>query len=469
MGDEHSIKNERRAVMFTVIATAFVTTFSASSLNIAIPVIGREFHSPATHLSWIVTTYFLFTVALSVPFGRLADITGKRRLFILGILVFGAMSGVNAVSTSLQMVILFRALQGVGAAMVFATSTAIIADVFPARMRGRMLGISVAFTYTGLSAGPVLGGLLTHYLDWRYTFALSCAVALVAFAIAAAKLPKRLAAAAVKKGAASSRMDPPGIALYIASTSVLMYGLTIFTQNAASYFITGAGIALLVVFVNFELKAEHPVIEIRLFKSANFLLSNLAALFNYGATFALSYLLSIYLQMVKGYGADLSGLILIVQPVCQAILSPLAGKLSDRHSPYRIASLGMGVCAASLVLFIFMDAATPVWGILLDLVAIGVGVAFFSSPNTNAIMSCVDARDYGVASSLTSTMRTMGQIVSMAIITIILNTVLGATPIDEAAESALLSSMHTGFVIFAGICAAGVFISLQRKSTGAPP
>jgi EmrB/QacA subfamily drug resistance transporter len=475
MGDDHVIQIERRAVMFTVIATAFVTTFAMSSLNIAIPVIGREFHSTAAHLSWIVTSYLLLSVALSVPFGRLADITGKRRLFILGILIFGVMSGVSVLSVSTETVILFRALQGVGAAMIFATSTAIIAVVFPPEMRGRMIGISVAFTYIGLSVGPVLGGVLTHYLDWRYTFALSCAVSLVAFVIALMKLPKRLAAPSAAPpahdttGKPVSRMDPAGTALYIASTVTLMYGLTIFSQNTISYVLTAAGIVLLVCFVKFELKAEHPIIEIRLFKNINFLFSNLAALLNYGATFALSYLLSIYLQMVQGYGADVSGLILITQPVLMAALSPTAGRLSDRRSPYSVASVGMMLCAVSLALFIFTDAAAPLWSILARLAIIGAGVAFFSSPNMNAIMSGVEPRDYGVASSLTSTMRVMGQIISMAVITIIMNASLGNTPIDEAAEDSILSSMRTGFIVFAVICVCGVFISLQRKIKSAPP
>ncbi|MDR1292807.1 MAG: MFS transporter [Clostridiales Family XIII bacterium] len=457
---------ERRAVLFTIFATAFVTTFAASSLNIAIPIIGKEFHIPVAQLSWIITTYMLFTVSLSVPFGRLADITGKRRLFILGIFIFGLMSGVSCITSSFPMLIAFRALQGFGAAMIFATNTAIIADVFPAKERGRMLGLSVAFTYGGLSAGPVIGGMITHYIGWRYTFALGGVVSLIAFAIAAARLPKSLGGpapdAAKTRGNPLKQMDPGGIFLYIASTVTLMYGLTIFTQNVMSYVLTAAGVTLLVVFVNKEKQADKPIIEIRLFRNINFLLSNLAALFNYGATFALSYLLSIYLQIVKGYGADMSGLILITQPVIQVVFSPLAGRLSDKYSPYRIASIGMGLCTVSLVSFIFTRTDSPLWYIIVNLTLAGLGVALFSSPNTNAIMSCVRPGDYGVASSLTSTMRTMGQIVSLAIITIIMNMALGATPIDEATESGLIFSMHTGFIIFACICAVGVVISTRR-------
>jgi MFS family permease len=350
-----------------------------------------------------------------------------------------------------------------------------------------MLGLSVAFTYGGLSAGPVIGGMITHYIGWRYTFALSGGVSLIAFAIAAAQLPKNLGIHALggeKAGGGKAddkpmeqtdsgnggksggnplkQMDPGGILLYIASIVTLMYGLTIFTQNVMSYILTAVGVTLLIVFVNIEKKADKPVIEIRLFRNINFLLSNLAALFNYGATFALSYLLSIYLQMVKGYGADVSGLILITQPAIQAALSPIAGRLSDRYSPYRIASIGMSLCTLSLVSFIFMNADSPIWHILASLVLAGLGVALFSSPNTNAIMSCVKPGDYGVASSLTSTMRTMGQIISLAIITMIMNMALGATPIDKATESGLIFSMHTGFMIFACICAAGVLISLRR-------
>jgi MFS family permease len=478
-----NMDSERRAAMFTIIATAFVTAFAASSLNIAIPVIGREFHSPATHLSWIITMYMLCTVSLSVPFGRLADITGKRRLFIAGTLIFGVMSGVNCISVSLPMVIAFRAFQGFGTAMIFATNTAIVADLFPSNARGRMFGVSVAFTYGGLSAGPVLGGLITHYAGWRYTFAISGAVALIAFVLALVKLPKEtpmkdMSPDSPPRGGdgigdnngivrnPAKRMDPGGIALYIASMATFMYGLTIFTQNAISYVLTASGAVLFVIFVKFELRASNPIIELRLFRNANFLLSHVAALFNYGATFALSYLISIYLQMVKGYGADISGLILITQPVMQAAFSPIAGKLSDKYSPYRIASLGMALCAASLFSFIFIRTDSTIPYILANLAALGLGVALFSSPNTNAIMSCVSPQDYGVASSLTSTMRTMGQIVSMAIITVIMNMALGATPIGEAGKDNLVYSMRTGFTIFVCICVVGAFLSTRRKTAG---
>jgi predicted MFS family arabinose efflux permease len=243
-----------------------------------------------------------------------------------------------------------------------------------------------------------------------------------------------------------------------------MYGFTIFSQNVFSYIILGAGIALLIIFIKIEMKTERPVIEIRLFRSVNFLLSNLAALFNYGATFAVGYLLSIYLQMVKGYNADISGLILIAQPAMQAILSPIAGRLSDKRSPYKLASFGMALCAASLLSYVFMDADAPLWHILLNLTVVGIGFGFFSSPNTNAIMSGVSPQDYGVASSLLSTMRSMGQIASMAIITIIMNIRLRNTPIDMADKDSIVASMHNAFIVFAGICTVGVFISLNRKS-----
>ncbi len=192
----------------------------------------------------------------------------------------------------------------------------------------------------------------------------------------------------------------------------------------------------------------------------------MAALLNYGATFAISYLMSIYLQVVMGYSSQASGLILIVQPVLMAVLSPYAGRLSDRVSPFKLASFGMALCAAGVLIFAFVGLHTPLWVILAALVVTGIGFAFFSSPNTNAIMACVEQKDYGVASSILATMRSIGHTTSMVVVTLIVSRYMGSKALADAEPQLLIKTMHTAFWIFTVICAVGVFISLKRKSKG---
>jgi MFS family permease len=376
----------------------------------------------------------------------------------------------------MPLLIAFRGVQGVGGAMIFATNIAMLIDTFPANMRGRVLGIATAMVYIGASLGPVIGGFITHQFGWRSVLMLITALSVCAFIIAIARLPKEPAQGAgsgagmgsgVDAGAGDEtkqRLGPVSVILYIVSVVLVLYGFTTLTQNIFSYIALGAGAVLLVLFVRYESTAKAPVVQIRLFRGdPNFLLSNLAALLNYSATFAVSYLLSIYLQLVAGYAADVSGLILIAQPIVQAVVAPIAGRISDRRSPYLLASAGMALCAATLFILIFVGIDTSLPVILAALMIAGVGIGLFSPSNTNAIMSSVQPRDYGSASSLTSTMRTFGQVFAMAIITIVMNFVIGNTPIAEVPHEKIVESMHTGFIIFCAICAVGIFISLNRK------
>ena len=193
------------------------------------------------------------------------------------------------------------------------------------------------------------------------------------------------------------------------------------------------------------------------------MLSNLAAFLNYGATSALGYLMSLYLQLIRGFDSQAAGLILISQPLIMALLSPYTGRLSDRISPHKLASFGMGFCALGLFIFIFIAADSPLVFVILPLVVVGLGFAFFSSPNTNAVMTCVEQRDYGVASSILATMRNLGQSGSMAIVTFIIAGFLGNTPLGEADASAIMYVMRICFIVFTCLCTVGIFISLKRN------
>lgn len=459
VGDkDKNLRSIQRSTIFVVVITAFITTFTGSALNLSVPAMGSEFHASATSLGWIITGYILAAAVLSVPFGRLADLSGRKRILVIGILIFALCSGGAAFAQSMKMLILLRVVQGIGAAMIFSTNTAVLISAFSPEKRGKVLGYSIASTYIGLSAGPVVGGVFNHYFGWRSIFITTFLVSAAVFYTAARKLP------AGKVDHDRPGLDIVGNILYVLMLTLIMFGLsTVSTLSYAKYLVI-LGIILFVLFIIHELKAKAPIVEVRLFAhNIGYAFSNLAALLNYGATFALGYLLSIYLQVVMGFDSQISGLILISQPLMMAVLSPYAGRLSDRISPFKLASFGMGLCSLGLFSFIFITENYPFLLIICNLLVVGVGFAFFSSPNTNAVMACVEKKDYGVASSILATMRSIGHSASMAVVTFIVARQMGNVTLADAEPKLLVETMHVSFLVFTCVCAAGIFISLKRK------
>jgi EmrB/QacA subfamily drug resistance transporter len=463
------MKQSRTATLIVVLITSFLNPFSGTALNVAVPFIGAEFHSSATELTWIVSAYMMATVALAVPFGRIADIRGKRTMLIAGVALFAVTSFLVALARDMSMFNLFRVLMGAAAAMIYATNMPILIEAYPPEMRGRVIGGSVGAVYVGLASGPVLGGLLTHYFGWRSVQLLLALVSLVTLVVALAKLPKNAGVPARAEGErgidAARRIDPLSFALYAVAVLSFLYGFTTLGQNLRSYIILAVGVVLLPVYLKYEMHSKAPVFAVRAFRrNAPFLFANLTALFNYAATFAVGYIFAIYLQLIKGYPSDVTGFILIVQPLVMAVVAPIAGRLSDRRSPFMLAALGMAFCAAALFSFIFVGADTPLWRLIAGFLVVGFGFGLFASPNTNAIMSSVAPKDFGVASSVQNTARTMGQVIGMALITIVTNAILGDVELADAPKGLFVQDMHLSFSIFAVLCAVGILFSLKRNT-----
>jgi len=450
-------KSQRKVTLIVVVVTAFITTFTGSALNLSVPDIGRQFGVDADTVSWLITGYTLAVAAFSVPAGRLADITRRKTVLAAGLVIFTACCAAAVFSISAFMLLAARIIQGIGAAMIFSTNTAVLISAYPDAKRGRVLGYSLASTYIGMSAGPVIGGFMNYNFGWRSIFILTGVLGLAAFAAAAFGLPKDASKGVLRD------MDVKGNLLYITAIVPLMYGLSEIAKGMWAIVLAVFGILFCVIFVRHELRCENPVVNVRLFReNRGYAFSNLAALMNYGATFAISYLISIYLQVVMGYSSQAAGLIMIAQPAVMAVLSPVTGRLSDRLSPLRLSSAGMAFCAAGTAIFIFIDANTKLWVIIAALVITGLGFSLFSSPNSNAVMSCVPKEEYGVASSVLATMRSIGHTVSMVIVTIVITRFMSDTPLQEASADVLVHVINLSFVIFTVICGAGVFVSLKR-------
>lgn len=446
----------RRIVLAISTLTAFITPFLVSSVNIALPTIGQEFSLNAIMMSWVVTTYLLAAVIFLVPVGRIADIYGRKKIFLLGTLTVTVSSLLAAEADSLTMLLFARTLGGLGGAMIFGTGIAILISVYPEHHRGRVIGINVAGTYLGLSMGPFIGGWLTHAFGWRSVF---MAIVPLGLLILAATLWKVKGEWSEARG---ERFDLAGSLLYSMAILTMMYGFTQLPQ-AAGFALVLSGIAILALFIAWELRIDFPVLQVKLFRrNAAFTFSNLAALINYSATYALTFLLSLYLQYVKGLNAQHAGYILIFQPIVMFLFSPFAGRLSDRVEPRLVASAGMGLTAAGLALLVALDMATGLPYIIGALLLLGLGFALFSSPNTNAVLSSVSKRFYGVASGTLSTMRLTGQMLSMGIVSMIMAIFLGQSKITPDSFPMFIHSTRVTFTVFAVLCALGVLASLAR-------
>lgn len=451
---------KQRAVLLTVLITAFITPFMGSSMNLCVINIESEFHTSAAIVGWVITSFTMATVALSIPMGKIADVTGRKRILLMGISGYVILFFLILFSRNIWMVLIFRALQGASASMVFATNNAVLLDAFPDNVRGRMLGISVTSTYLGLSLGPVLGGILNHAFGWRSIFVVSLIIAVIAWISCLRGVDNDK-----QQPTQNNHFDLSGNLLFIIAVTVSLYALTNLSIQRFSWVLLIIGLGFGLLFVHRETRAADPMIRISMFtKDAAFTLSNIAALLNYGATFAITYLVSIYLQSIKGFTSQTAGMILLFMPVIQAIFSSLMGRLSDRIAPYKLATTGMALNTVGLVFLIFVKADTPLILICILLAYLGFGFALFSSPNTNAVLSCVSHEEYGIANAILSTMRTMGQTISMSVVTIIVGITMGSAALNEAAPETLLRTMHIAFFVFVILSIAGTFMSLKRKS-----
>jgi EmrB/QacA subfamily drug resistance transporter len=455
--ENHASNNMSKNVALIVATlSSFLTPFMGSSVNIALPSIGGEFQLNAVILSWVATAYLLAAAMFLVPFGRIADIYGRKKIFTGGVIIYTLSSLLAAISTSAAMLISFRVLQGIGGAMIFGTGVAILTSVFPPGDRGRALGINAAAVYIGLSLGPPAGGFLTEHFGWRSVFLTNVFLGLIIIIAIIWGLKGEW------RGAKGEKVDFTGAIIYSLALVAVMYGFSLLPAMIGGVLII-TGVLGILGFIRWEMRVESPLLNISLFRNNSvFTFSNLAALINYSATSATGFLLSLYLQYVKGVGPEHAGLILVSQPVVMAVLSPLAGRLSDRVEPRLLASIGMALTTLGLVLLAFLNQDTGFGFILTSLIILGSGFGLFSSPNTNAVMSSVEKKFYGVASGTLSTMRLIGQMLSLGIAMLLFALYLGQVQITPEYYPLFVKSIRTAFIIFAVLCFGGIFASLAR-------
>ena len=438
--------------------TAFILPFLVASVNVALPTMGREFNMEAVTMTWVSTSYFLAIAIVQVPFGRLSDIFGRRRLFILGLVISTLGSFLGGFANSITVLLIARVLQGLGSGMTFNNSVAILTSVFPGKERAKALGISQSGTYLGLSLGPLFGGFLTETFGWQSIFLISggLGVMLVIMVFVGLKAEWR--------EAQGEKFDIKGSIAYVIGIALFMYGFSSL-PSLTGIVLFVFGTAGLILFVWLESRADSPIFNLSLFRNNRvFIFSNIAALITYISTFAMNYLLSLYLQYINGYTPQTAGLILIMASALMTTFTVISGFISQKKDPRAVATIGMAVDSIACIMMIFLGVNTPLWYIILALAIYGTGIGLFVSPNTNIIMSSVENKVLGVASGILGTMRTAGMMLSMGITMILFSVYIGQAEITSEYYPDFLSSVRVGFIIFSVFSIGGVVAQMVARN-----
>ena len=431
---------------------SFFTVFAVNAVMVVIPTIAAEFHMSNIVQNWVTIIFLLVVAVMSVPAGQISAKYGLKKITILSIILFIIVSIANVLVTSAEQFLACRFILGISLSLINVTSMAMVVSAFPPQERGKALGINITGVYIGLSLSPVLGGVLNYNLGWRSVVLFGVPFLFVILALLLFKIDDEWITFK------DNPLDLKGSLFYGVGMVLFMYGFTILNEPLG-VILTVLGIVTLIIFGLIELKQKYPVFDIRFFKNRKFLSSNFASLSAYLATFAVTTILNYHLQYIKGLDSQTAGIILLVAPLCQVVLAPIAGRLSDRYVPQILAALGMGLGTVSLFLFSFLNETTPFEFLVISMIIYGVGFGLFSLPNTNVIMGSVPPKDTSVASASVATMRTVGQAMSIGILTLVFAFVMGNVPIIEKYYPLLISSCQITCLICVVLCIASVFAS----------
>ena len=431
---------------------SFFAVFAVNAVMVVIPSIAAEFHMSNIVQNWAIIIFLLVVAVLSIPAGQISGKYGLKKVTIISVILFIIISIANVLVTTSEQFLLCRLILGISLAFFNVTSMAMVVSAFPPEERGKALGIVITGVYIGLSLSPVLGGVLNYQLGWRSVVLFGVPFLLATLVLILTKVDEEWITFE------GIPLDIKGSVSYGIGMVLFMYGFTILNEPLG-IILTVLGVIFLIIFGWIELRQTHPVFDVRFFKNRKFLSSNFASLCAYLATFAVTTILNYHLQYIKGMDSQTAGIILLAAPLCQVVLAPIAGRLSDRYVPQILAAIGMGLGTVSLILFTFLNESTSLEFLIIAMIIYGVGFGLFSPPNTNVIMSSVPPKDTSVASASVATMRTVGQAMSMGILTLVFAFVMGDVPIVEQYYPLLISSCQITCIICVILCIASVFAS----------
>jgi EmrB/QacA subfamily drug resistance transporter len=474
--DGAPVSGEEAAGKWTVLGIVaigvFMATLDSSIVNISLPKIGLSFHAPLSGaLEWVIIGYLVVIASLLLILGRLADMAGRKLIWVLGLSIFTLSSTFCGAAPSLFLLVVFRAMQGVGGAMIMAISPAMITRAFPSTERGRALGLIGAIVAVGTSAGPTVGGVITQAFSWRWIFYINVPIGVIGI-IATLRLLK----GRIHLSSGGQRFDLAGAILLSSGLICLMLGMS-FGQEAGwgSVIITGlfaaAGVLLVAFFIN-EKRVAQPIVDLSLFRNRLFSAAIFSSFLSFLALFAVVFLMPFYLEELLSMPPRQAGLMLTAVPLTIAVVAPLSGWLSDRFGSQVLSSLGLAIASIGLWFLSNLTASASAFDILWPLIVAGLGQALFQSPNNNAIMGSVPIDRLGIASGFLATVRVLGQGFSVALAGAIFASLGGAqagailsqggaAPAGPLQET-FVHAFHVALLTCMIIAAAGVFTSLLR-------
>lgn len=451
--------NLETIVVFVSFITSFFAVFLSNGIIIGVPAIAQDFAMNNVIQNWVPTIFFLVVAVFTVPAGQISGKFGVKKSLLAGIIVFLIGSVGACISFSTESFLVFRMMQGAGVAFLNVSAMAMVVHAVSPKNRGKALGFTVTGVYLATSLSPVICGFLVHNLGWRSMFYFVIPFLVLCIILMVTKITEEW------KTYQDDRIDKVGSVLYGVGILFFIYGFTSLITTPGKI-LTVLGIILLVIFGAYELRQKSPVFNMNLFKNRKFTSSNIAALCSYLAIMVVTTILNYHFQYVRGWDAQMSGMILIITPIIMAIMAPNAGKLSDRIHPQKLAAAGIGIAAVALLILTFLTGETPLYIVILAMVLQGVGMGLFSSPNMNAIMSSVPPKDAPTASASQATMRTIGQTMSLGLLTLVFAWVMGN--LELAPKYALMIVQASQYIclICTVACVLAVFASLVGiKST----
>ncbi|GAC1405162.1 MAG: MFS transporter [Ktedonobacteraceae bacterium] len=466
-GQEHASK---WAVFLIVAIGVFMATLDSSIVNISLPSIASDFGVPLNGaIEWVIISYLVVTAAILLTAGRLADMIGRKAIWAIGLFIFTGGSALCGAAASLGFLVAARALQGLGGALLFASSPAMITNAFPQQERGRALGLNAVIVALGISVGPTLGGFITAYFSWRWIFYVNVPIGIIGILLTLRILTEKFHRNAGK-------FDPVGAILLGVGLASLTAALS-FGQELAwtsPIFIVGFIIGVVALgFIPFvEHRVANPIIDTKLLRNRVFLSANLSLVLSFLALFAVSFLMPFYLEQLRGFHTQVVGLLLTPLPIMIAIVAPISGSLADRFGSTRwLASGGLAIACVGLILLSQLNAQSSIFDIIWRLVVTGMGQALFQSPNNSALLGSAPPQQRGSASGFLATGRVMGQSLSVALAGAIFASLGGSAAglaIQKhhgnisALQQTFTTSFRTALLVCAIIAIIGVFTSLVR-------
>ena len=442
-------------VVFIAAITSFFGVFLSNGIIIGVPAIANDFAMNNVIQNWIPTIFFLAMAVFTVPAGQISGKFGVKKSLLVGVIIFLIGSVGAVLSFSTESFMLFRVIQGASVALVNVSGMAMVVAAVKPQNRGKALGFTVTGIYLATSLSPVICGFLVYNLGWRSIFYAVIPFLVLCIILMIVKVPQDW------KTYEHDSIDKVGSLLYAVGILLFIYGFTNLVNQTGIIF-TVAGIIFLVIFAAWELRQTSPVFNMNLFKNMKFTSSNIAALCSYLAIMVVTTILNYHFQYVKGWNAQMAGLILIVTPIIMAIIAPNSGKLSDRIHPQKLAAIGMAIATIALLILTFLTKETPVYVVVVAMILQGVGMGLFSSPNMNAIMSSVPPKDAPTASASQATMRTIGQTMSLGMLTLIFAWVMGSLPLSTEYAGLIVQSSQ----VICGICTVACVVSIFASLVG---